>query len=288
MHVLRSLCGEGLGERLFELRRRVCSKASQTDKELEGRQLPRRLSGQHQGETPTNRSEGPHTICSRTQNYHAGETIAVPDPSKLDGLLLRKWRSCRSSCARRARLQMLPPSSLGITQGWGLMMSYCARLSHPPPTGTPRRAKNPVEGLPMLSSPLVKGVRGCPLLRASNEHCFTVRVLRARRAPGRSLLFFRGRALREHRRSTMPLFPSRQARSFISRGMAPVLVPLRPSSEALLRARVPGARNQHGCHSLTFSWQATTLHSVDPGHLRATDRLLPIDADCRDSTLPRW
>ena len=158
MHVLRSLCGEGLGERLFELRRRVCSKASQTDKELEGRQLPRRLSGQHQGETPTNRSEGPHTICSRTQNYHAGETIAVPDPSKLDGLLLRKWRCCRSSCARRARLQMLPPSSLGITQGWGLMMSYCARLSHPPPTGTPRRAKNPVEGLPMLSSPLVKGV----------------------------------------------------------------------------------------------------------------------------------
>ena len=29
--------------------------------------------------------------------------------------------------------------------------------------------------------------RGCPLLRASNEHRFTVRVLRARRAPGYSL-----------------------------------------------------------------------------------------------------
>ena len=40
------------------------------------------------------------------------------------------------------------------------------------------------------SPPLVsiKGSgRGCPLLRASNEHSFTVRVLRARRAPGRSL-----------------------------------------------------------------------------------------------------
>ena len=29
--------------------------------------------------------------------------------------------------------------------------------------------------------------RGCPLLRASDEHSFIVRVLRARRAPGRSL-----------------------------------------------------------------------------------------------------
>ena len=29
--------------------------------------------------------------------------------------------------------------------------------------------------------------RGCPLLRASNEHSFIVRVLRARRAPGHSL-----------------------------------------------------------------------------------------------------
>src|SRR4029077_1682306 len=28
-----------------------------------------------------------------------------------------------------------------------------------------------------------------------------------------------------------------------------MLVPLRPSSEALLRARAPGARDQHGCHS---------------------------------------
>jgi hypothetical protein len=30
--------------------------------------------------------------------------------------------------------------------------------------------------------------QGCPLLRASNEHFLNVRVLRARRAPGRSLL----------------------------------------------------------------------------------------------------
>ena len=32
--------------------------------------------------------------------------------------------------------------------------------------------------------------RGCPLLRASNEHILIVRVLRARRVPGRSPLHF--------------------------------------------------------------------------------------------------
>ncbi len=32
-------------------------------------------------------------------------------------------------------------------------------------------------------------------------------------------------------------------------GMAPVLVPLRPSSEHILIVRAPGARDQHGCHS---------------------------------------
>jgi len=44
------------------------------------------------------------------------------------------------------------------------------------------------EGLRLLM-PLLQGSGlCCPLLRASNEHRFTVRVLRARRAPGRSLL----------------------------------------------------------------------------------------------------
>ena len=41
--------------------------------------------------------------------------------------------------------------------------------------------------------------QGCPLLRASNEHIPLVRVLRARRAPGRSFPSFRRRAFREHR-----------------------------------------------------------------------------------------
>jgi hypothetical protein len=63
-----------------------------------------------------------------------------------------------------------------------------ARLLTRPPNGTPRRAIYPGEGLPISYTFLGGSGRGCPLLRASNEHSFTVRVLRARRAPGRSLL----------------------------------------------------------------------------------------------------
>jgi len=40
-------------------------------------------------------------------------------------------------------------------------------------------------------------------------------------------------------------------------GMAPVLVPLRPSNEHILIVRVPGARDQHGCHSLPFCLTAS-------------------------------
>lgn len=40
--------------------------------------------------------------------------------------------------------------------------------------------------------------------------------------------------------------PSKLAR-VCSSGMAPAMVRLRPSSEALLRARAPGARDQRGC-----------------------------------------
>ena len=61
---------------------------------------------------------------------------------------------------------------------------------------------SPSEGLPVRHTSLQGSGRGCPLLRASNEHSFTVRVLRARRAPGHSLLSFSGRALREQRRLT--------------------------------------------------------------------------------------
>ena len=40
----------------------------------------------------------------------------------------------------------------------------------------------------------------------------------------------------------------------------PCLVLLRPSSEALLRARAPGAKNQHGCRSLSFCFRRWPIH----------------------------
>ena len=45
--------------------------------------------------------------------------------------------------------------------------------------------------------------------------------------------------------------PSKLA-CFPSLGRAPMLVYVRPSNEALLRARVPGAQDQHGCPSHPF------------------------------------
>ena len=82
------------------------------------------------------------------------------------------------------------------------MISHCTHLSHPPthwqifspalPSDCfaidfPRRAMSPGEGLPNFPTCPRGSGQGCPLLRASNEHSFTVRVLQARRAPGRSL-----------------------------------------------------------------------------------------------------
>ena len=47
--------------------------------------------------------------------------------------------------------------------------------------------------------------------------------------------------------------------------MAPVLVPMRPSSEHILIVRAPGARNQHGCHSIPFIVGALRARRA-PGH----------------------
>ena len=85
------------------------------------------------------------------------------------------------------RLKMILSSSPVISLRMGADGSSTARdLLTRPPTGTPRRAMSSGEAFPLHFS-LGSG-QGCPLLRASNEHSFTVRVLRARRAPGRSLL----------------------------------------------------------------------------------------------------
>jgi hypothetical protein len=70
------------------------------------------------------------------------------------------------------------------------------------------------------------------------------------------------RASNEHRPSNL-IDPSKLA--CVSLGMAPVLVPLRPSSEHILIMRAPGARNQHGCHSIPFIVRVLRARRA-PGH----------------------
>ena len=96
------------------------------------------------------------------------------------------------------------PDRLGFVnfKGWPDWSPTARGVLTRPPTGTPRRNMSPGEGRPVRHTSLQGSGRGCPLLRASNEHSFTVRVLRARMAPGHSLLSFSGRALREQRRLT--------------------------------------------------------------------------------------
>src|SRR5438477_13103728 len=64
--------------------------------------------------------------------------------------------------------------------------------------------------------------------------------------------------------------------------MAPVLVPLRPSSEHILIVRAPGARDQHGCHSSPFimrvlrAWKSTTSAPTLFAFSKDFHTLLPI------------
>ena len=76
-----------------------------------------------------------------------------------------------------------------------------------PPTDTPRRAICPGEGLLGFPTSPSGEQPDCPLLRASDEHRFIVRVLRAQRMVGLlPLLFFSSRALREH--GDRPSYPT--------------------------------------------------------------------------------
>ena len=55
-----------------------------------------------------------------------------------------------------------------------------------------------------------------------------------------------------HRTSIILLIDPSKLACVFSPGRAPMLVYVRPSNEALLRARVPGAQDQRGCHSIPF------------------------------------
>jgi hypothetical protein len=82
---------------------------------------------------------------------------------------------------------------------------------------------------------------------------------------------FRDRALHEHRRpSSLPSHAPSKLACFSSFGMAPVLVPLRPSNEHILIVRVPGARDQHGCHSLPLCLTPPKAVCYAPRRFRAS------------------
>jgi hypothetical protein len=75
-------------------------------------------------------------------------------------------------------------------------------------------------------------------------------ALYPKRGPSNSLYF----SLAEWPRlpSTARINDPSKLAPYSSREMAPVLVPLRPSSEHILIVRAPGARDRHGCHSTPF------------------------------------
>ena len=81
-----------------------------------------------------------------------------------------------------------------------------------------------------------------PRLRASNEYFLIVRVLRARRAPGHSLLF----------PPSLLVF---------SQGWGLIDLPLRASNEGLLRPRVARAQKIISLHPL-LSYTDPTYHTV--------------------------
>jgi len=96
------------------------------------------------------------------------------------------WSPLRESSDHHPFNRSFQACSLSL-QGWGLISPTARNVLTRPPIGTPRRANSPGEGLLILFTSRYGSGQGCPLLRASNEHSFTVRALRARRAPGRSL-----------------------------------------------------------------------------------------------------
>ena len=105
------------------------------------------------------------------------ETIVHPGPIfdlMIDrGKATTRWRRCQLIGARK----WLNCPGLAVN-------SYLLDDGRPRWSDCARRAR-PFQ----FSLPLFRGSgQGCPLLRASNEHSFIVRVLRARRAPGRALL----------------------------------------------------------------------------------------------------
>ena len=160
-------------------------------------------------------------------------------------------RSIRTDAhRRRSSIELILPSSLAYFFKGQPDRSSIARVERahsfvrvPRAGGRPGRPSHPSETArcasiedhqapsPSLLQTSTKGSgQGCPLLRALSDHSFIVGALRVRRM------------------MWLLSLPSKLTH-FTLPGRAPVLVYVRPSNEALLRARVPGAQDQHGCPS---------------------------------------
>jgi len=144
----------------------------------------------------------------------------------------KEWHPCWSHCGRRTRLQMIPPSSLVISQGWGLIdLPLRATFSPAHPRADIFHPPYPPIASQSISRdvPLAQARASCfllcdttlsflrespdwPSVRASDEHCLIVRVLRARRMVWRLLSC-----------------PSKLARFLNSQG-GPIGLPLRTSN----------------------------------------------------------
>jgi hypothetical protein len=130
-------------------------------------------------------------------------------------LLVRGWSSCIQNCARRTRLQMLPPSSLVIYKGWGLI-DLPLRATFSPAHPLARRdvplsqARASCFLLCTITPSRPEESPDCPSLRASNEHSFIVRVLRARmivwRLPSHPSEAARCTSTEDHQAPSPPLF----------------------------------------------------------------------------------
>ena len=108
----------------------------------------------------------------------------------------------------------------------------CAQRSHPPTHWHAETCHLPGRGPSNSLNFYLGSGQGCPLLRASNEHSFTVRVLRARRAPGHSLpILLRPRVARAQKIIRLHPLPALRARRAPGR-----------SRLILLRPRVARAR----------------------------------------------
>jgi hypothetical protein len=108
------------------------------------------------------------------------------DPSKLACFSLLERHPCWSTWDRRTRLHIIRPTLLVLSWGWGLI-DLPLRATFSPAHPMARRvvslahARTSLLLLRTVTPSHPRESPDCPSLRASNEHRFTVRVLRARR-----------------------------------------------------------------------------------------------------------